>query len=384
MKKRSLEAPHGPPALQVRWAWGAAKAPRVAVSTNMPSMQEHSAEQVLAGRLRFQAEACGRLGSLLYERLLHAAAADVEGSGPVSEVLQGHEADPASSALALRLMGAVNRLVLEGRAPELAAAYADPRGDSDAWHAFRKVLERDAPAVRSMMDLPVQTNEVGRCAALLPGFLTVASETGLPLRLLEVGASAGLNLHWDRYRFLAGDFAWGPARSPVQIDFALDEGERMPVMGQAAVVERRGCDVDPLDPTTPEGRRVLLAYVWPDQQMRVERMQTALELAAEEPVTIDREGAASWVEAQLADRHPNEATVVFHSIVIQYLDEDERAAFYEHIADAGEQASADAPLAWLRMEPAGEWADVRLTIWPGGEERHLARAGYHGSPVSLL
>jgi hypothetical protein len=76
-------------------------------------------------------------------------------------------------------------------------------------------------------------------------------------------------------------------------------------------------------------------------------------------------------------------TVVFHSIVLQYLGEAERAAFTRHLEDAAARASAEAPLAWLRMEPADELAEVRLTAWPGGDERLLCRAGYHGSPVLL-
>ena len=77
------------------------------------------------------------------------------------------------------------------------------------------------------------------------------------------------------------------------------------------------------------------------------------------------------------------ATVLFHSIVIQYLAPEERDRFKAVVAEAGARASADAPLAWLRMEPAGERAEVRITTWPGGEERLLARAGYHGTPLEF-
>lgn len=343
-----------------------------------------TAEATIARRLRFQAEACRRVGSPLYAGLLDRAAADVEAQGPTWEVLSGRERDPGPSALALRLMGAINRLVLLGEEPELAAVYSEGGGDEvAAWRTFSTVLERNVETLRELVGLPVQTNEVGRCAALLPGFLTVAAQTGLPLRLLEVGASAGLNLRWDRYRYLAGGLAWGPPDSPVTIDLELQGDMRLPIPPRVAIAERRGCDAAPIDPSTQDGRLSLLAYVWPDQRARIERLRAALDVASELPVAIDREGATSWVERRLRERSPGRVTVLFHSIFTQYLSEEELATFRRCVHEAGERATDEAPLAWLRMEPAGERADVWLRTWPGGEDRHLARAGYHGTPVRL-
>ncbi len=297
--------------------------------------------------------------------------------------------------LALRLLGAVHRRVLEGALPGLAAhyphggvpfeSYAPKRNTADgdgAWTAFRQALVEDADAIRGLLDRPVQTNEVGRCAALLPGFLAAAAGTGMPLRLLEVGASAGLNLRWDRYRYESDGFSWGEAASPVRIGFAL---EGVPsTVPDVEVVERRGCDLRPLDPSAEEGRLTLLSFVWPDQAERLMRLRGALALAPQLPVAVDGAGAAGWITEQLADPADGVATVVFHSIVMQYLPEAERRDFERHVREAGEAADGKAPLAWLRMEPGGEQAKVRLTTWPGGEDRLIARAGYHGNPVKLL
>jgi hypothetical protein len=333
--------------------------------------------------LRFQANACGYLGSPLYRDLLERAADGIRQGGPVWEVLRGHENDPDGWALILRMMGAVQRLVLAGEAPELAALYADPERDPEAtWRAFTATLDANREELARLIELPVQTNEVGRCAALLPGFLTVAAATGMPLRLLEIGSSAGLNLIWDRYRYAAGSFSWGPADSPLTIEFeAL--GAPLPDT-PATVAERRGCDPAPVDPTSEEGRQTLLAYVWPDQHRRVERVLAAIEVARRDPVRVERAAAVAWLGERLAEARPGLATVVFHSIVVQYLSESERSALSALLRIAGERADAGAPLAWLRMEPAGERAELRLTTWPGGEERCLGSAGYHGDPVELL
>ena len=187
---------------------------------------DRAAATVLAATLRLQVEACVVLGSPLYADLLERAAADVEAGGPTAAVLQGHEEDPRGSALPLRLLGAVHRLALSGKLPELAALYADPARDPDAtWEAFRAALAERADEVRDLLEHPVQTNEVARCAGLLPGFLAVAATTGLPLRLLELGSSAGLNLRWDRYRYEARGFAWGERGAPLTLRFEL-QGRR--------------------------------------------------------------------------------------------------------------------------------------------------------------
>jgi hypothetical protein len=339
--------------------------------------------ETIAGLLRFQSAACGYVGSPLYEDLLARAADDYERGGPTLRVLEGREDDPKDSALALRLMGAVHRLALTGRAPALARRYAAADGDDErTWEAFRATLEDRADELRPLVERPVQTNEVGRCAALLPGFLDVAARTGKPLRMLEVGASAGLNLGWSEYRYEAGGFAWGHSGSALRIEFELVGGGR-PEAVSVTVAERAGCDASPVDPGSEEGRLTLLSYGWPDQAARMERLRAALEIAAARPAPVERGGAVEWAAERLAEPAPGLATILFHSIVMQYLSEDERDAFLRVMQEAGSRADEDTPLAWLRMEPDGERAAVRLLTWPGGEDRLLAHSGYHGTPVEL-
>ncbi len=112
-------------------------------------------------------------------------------------------------------------------------------------------------------------------------------------------------------------------------------------------------------------------------------MRAALDFAASDPLAVEPAGAVEWLQARLAAAVPGLATVVYHSIVIQYLPAAEQEALRTTIAAAGERASPEAPLAWLRMEPDGRRAAVRIATWPGGGDRLLARAGYHGSPVEL-
>jgi hypothetical protein len=297
-------------------------------------------------------------------------------------VLAGHEGDPAGSALALRFMGAVHRLVLEGRAAGLARHYRSAGGEAaiaGAWPAFRATVDRHAGAIRARLDSPVQTNEVGRSAALVGGFLLVARESGLPLRVLEIGASAGLNLRWDHYRYESADAAWGPPDSPVRLAGVFVG--RPPFDTNAHVVERAGCDRSPLDPGSADDRLTLLSYVWPDQRERIALLRGALEVAARVPAPVDAADASEWLARRLSDASDGVATVVFESIVSQYLSEAERARLDLVLADAAGRATPATPLAWLSMEPGRARMEVRLTSWPGGAEQLIATAGAHGRPV---
>jgi hypothetical protein len=289
-------------------------------------------------------------------------------------VLRGHEDDPGPSVVALRLMGAVHRLVLRGDAPGLAVHYPSAGGrPGDAWPAFVDVLQAHRDELRRLVEHPVQTNEPGRCAALLGGFLEVARTTGRPLRLLEVGASAGLNLRFDRYRYELGDERWGQPGSPVVLRSLMTGPRQPPLDAPLRVASRAGCDRLPVDPRAEEGRLTLTSYVWPDQLERLERLRAAWAAAAQVPAPVERAGAADWIEKRLAEPSPGTTTVVFHSIVMQYLPAEERERFERAVT------RASGSVGWLRMEEAGEMADVRLAL--GGEDRLVARAGYHGTPI---
>ena len=134
---------------------------------------------------------------------------------------------------------------------------------------------------------------------------------------------------------------------------------------------------------------LLRSFVWPDQADRHARLDAALTVAAEVPVTVERADAAQWVADQLAEPVPGVATVVYHSIVWPYLPVDTRAGLTLAVETAGGEATPDAPLAWLRMEAGpdpSDAAELRLTTWPGdgdgsGEEQVVGRTGFHGAPV---
>lgn len=338
----------------------------------------------LLDTIETQRAGCEMAGSPLYAELLAAVATDVVEGGACARLLAPFADAPVGDAVLLRFLAAVHLLVLEGSDPSLAAHYPSAGGvpGPAVGLAFAAAAARHEPRLGDLVRLGVQTNEVGRSVALLGGFLELA-RAGLPLRILEVGASAGLNLCFDRYRYEAGRGSFGPVDARVR--FVEPWIGRVPALdAPVEVASRRGCDLDPIDPTTHAGRLRLRSYVWPDQPQRRARLDAAIDAAQDLPVPIDRADAVTWLSEQLAEPAPGRITVVVHSIVLQYLPADARRALLAVLDAAGELADRRAPLAWLRMEPGGDRAETRLTVWPTGATDLLATSSFHGPPVAWL
>jgi hypothetical protein len=334
-----------------------------------------------------QAAACVQLGSPFTAGLLWLLAERLDETGALGRAVLDWRGDPGADALALRLAAGLHVLVLSGAAPELAAVYpGGPRADDPGalGPALDRAIEAHSAAIAGFLARPPQTNEVGRSAVLLGGFLMIAAETGLPLRLLEIGASAGLNLIWDAYGYDLAGASWGPPDAAVRLRPQWQGA--LPPLVPVAVAGRRGCDRQPVDPRAPGDRLRLCAYVWADQADRRRRLEAALDLAAERGVRVERADAGVWTGARLRAAAPGAATVLCHSIVWQYLPPDAQRRIAAALARAAACVTAAGPLAWLRMEPAPDarHAELRLTLWPGGRERLLAEADYHGRWVRWL
>jgi len=335
--------------------------------------------------LRRQSNWCEQLNSPLYAKLLAQAAENYENRGPLFDLLQPHATDDESSVLPLRLMGAVHGLVLEKKAPDLAAFYPSAGGhpSPEAWPAFLRTIETHTADLGSLIHRPVQTNEVGRSGSLLCGFGLIAARTKLPLRLLEIGASAGLNLRWDRYRYEWQSSAWGDPASPVRFQDAF-VGNAPKIPPSIEIASRAGCDLSPIDATSAEGRLTLLSYVWADQIDRIQLLDAAIGIATTIPCVIEKASAADWLVTELAAPAAGVATVVFHSVVWQYIPAQEQERIVAIIEEAGRRASAQSPLAWLKMEPSEKRAEVRLRIYPGFEDRAIATTRPHAPSVHWL
>jgi hypothetical protein len=328
-----------------------------------------------------QAKYCDALGSPFTARICRLHAERLETGGAVADLILNWPGNPSSSAdsVPLRIAGCLHALVLEGTDSLLSIAYPPARSDDDAlWAAVVRAFEAHADFILERLKSAPQTNEVRRSGALLPGFLTLAQTFGKPLVVSEVGASAGLNLQWDRYRYTLGDTAWGDPDSPVLISPEW-RGVTAP-RAELNVGGRAGCDLNPVDASDTEQRLRMLSYIWADQADRLARTRSALDLAARHQLHIERADAIDWLKTRLAESFAGSTHVVFNTIAWQYLPAALQEEGEKLIAEAGERATPDAPLARLQLEADGkpDGAGLTLQVWPSGEKQEVGRADFHG------
>jgi hypothetical protein len=337
-------------------------------------------------QLRAQAAASPTLGSPFTGALCGLLAERLDRSSAFGRRILDWPGNPHADALALRACGALHALARSGRQPELSAVYPPaPFEPERLWAAVEGAIQHEDAFLTAVLDSPPQTNEVARSAMILGAGLHAAGRWRLPLAVYEIGASAGLNLAFDRYRYDFGnEMGWGDAAAPLVIRSAW-RGTLPPLDAPLAVVSRKGCDRRPLDPADPADAGRLMAYIWPDQTYRVERTEAALKLAAAEGRQVERTDAADWVEREFTKpQRPGTCRFLYHTIVRQYLPPETRARIDAALERAAAAATAAAPLAHFAFEPdsdpngANTGAPMTMTMWPGGEAVPLGRADYHG------
>jgi hypothetical protein len=319
---------------------------------------------------------------------------------PLSRALSlGVAEDPALLALAAPakagqyppylLFGAVHYLLLADPQEPLADYYptlrSEPLSPADAFPAFREFCMHHEKEILDLVATRlVQTNEVGRTACLTPAFAHVArlSGDGL-LHMIDIGAAAGMNLLFDRYRLDYGRLTWGDPGSRVRIACELKDGAELPLASwQPNVSQRVGVDLNPIDLTSESEARWLRALIRPDRRESAEVLAQAMAVVIENPPTILQGDAVTLLPSLLAEVSTNETACVYQSYALEYFPEDARREFGRILDDFG----AGRDLYFVEMAGPGERGRVQLTSWRGGEreEVQLAECASNGQWLRWL
>jgi hypothetical protein len=337
--------------------------------------------------MAFQAEFCERGGAPITARVCRALATGLDRSTATGRRVLDWPGTYIADALPLRLVAPYHALFRSRAVPELDALFTN--------HAKNNAAD-DAAAIRAStalkdtwivdwLDGPPQTNEPARSANFMAALLVLANRFGMPFELLEIGSSAGLNLLIDRYRYDLGGVLAGPEDSPVLIK--PDWRCSSPPTAEVRISSVRGVDIAPIDVTDPVAAERLMAYIWVDAPERTARVEAAIRMIEVQPVDMMHGDAADWIEARLAEpQAPGTCRVLAHSIVWQYLPSATQARIAAAMERAGTVATAERPLAWVRMEPDDirKGIEVYLQAWPGLPETQLARTHPHGAWIEWL
>ena len=332
---------------------------------------------------RKQALSCRWLNSPLTASVIEAAVDVLDDSSETGRRILGWNGDPLVDALPLRLAGGLHALARRGDMPTLTALY---RGDGDDFTgAVRAAIAEHDAWLSAWLDSPPQTNEVGRSGALMAGLMVAAGRLNMPIQLLELGSSAGLNLNLDRFGYVLGARTAGPSDAAVQI--APNWTGDAPSGVWPVITARAGVDLRPVDVSDDAVAERLIAYCWADQSERVARLEAAIAVARAFPPHVAQGDAADWLDKQLSTPQANgTARIVMHSVFWQYLPQGSRDRITAIMNQAGESATAERPLGWLRFEPGDNLALMALTLrlWPLGDDLHLANCHPHGAHIEWL
>lgn len=246
----------------------------------------------------------------------------------------------------VRLVAGVHDLVLAGKAPELKALMygsdpdAAPAAGDVVWKLTRQAVFDFPDEIRAALDWPVQQHLPGRAGFLLSGLAMLAQPW---VRVLELGACAGLTLQLDEYCWQGPDWTYGASGSPVR--FRIDCPAPPPGL---AIVERGGCDIAPVDPRDPAMVRRLHTFVPPELSEVHQDLDAALGIAASQPQRVDKAHAREWLEQRLLESPAlGVHTVVWHSYLWYQLEQAER----DGIRDALFAAARLYPITRMSYEP---------------------------------
>lgn len=338
--------------------------------------------EAIRNAFRQQAATCRAMHSPLTAEILESLAETLDRNSRTGARILDWPGDPMADALKLRIAGGLHALARSGQDSELSELYGTGTGDFAT--TIRHILIKWDDWLYPWLNSPPQTNEVGRSGALMAGLMVAAKRLAMPIELIELGSSAGLNLNLDRFHYVLGSYSGGPVDALVHLKPDWHGAEPDGIWPQ--IVSRRGVDQNPLDVGHNAIAERLLAYCWPDQRDRLSRLEAAITTARQYPPVIDAGDAAEWIESRLRE-HQDEgiARIVMHSVFWQYPPREVQQRMEKAIAESAAKATTEQPLAWLRFEPdppAVSPMQLRLDLWPTGEKLLLATCHPHGSTIN--
>jgi hypothetical protein len=267
------------------------------------------------------------------------------------EALRAIEAVPARRRHPTAILAALHDLALAGRAPALAAAYADGDGDAAAGAAIDTLLEMTDAVVALAVRRPMPTHETGHGAVLYPAIAEAARRARADaVGLIDLGCSAGFNLTVDRVGITySNGQSLGDPSSPVELSCSIVGDRPIPARAMPEVVTRVGVDLDPVDVTDADDARWLRACLPPDQPERAARLEAEMALAVTAPPVLLQGDAVEVVPDAFARVPADALPVVTMTWALSHFPLEGRLRFLHRLQDA----AAERAVAWVSAEGIG-------------------------------
>ena len=305
--------------------------------------------------------------SPLYQALCPAVAEDRE----LLDLLTRRRPGQQASFL---LLAAVHCLLLDGAEHRLRAYYPsltpDPTGEpADAVPAFFDFCrEYRAPLEDLIRTRLVQSNVIRRAIGLRYALWAIGRRCEGPVHLVEVGASAGLLMNVDKYRYVIGERRFGPPDAPVALDSEWHGSDPFPDLDAVPqIASKTGIDLRPVNLADARERLWLRALIWPEQHAAAALLRAAIEQAREHPLTVIAGDAVDVCPELAKDLPVGEPRVVFHAATRMHVPKDRRDAF----DDAIDSLAATGPLYHVWLEPL----DIPHHGYPVAERGVIAMHG---------
>lgn len=320
------------------------------------------------------------MGSPFTGRVLETVSKNWRSNSALAKALDAFQGDlgPAGHSLPLRIAGGLHALVLTGRDANLVAHYPPNPAAEGLAEAIDAALKNHEDFFIDWTRNAPQTNEVRRSCALMAMARVACAHFDRPIYLSELGASGGLNLNWDRFALSINGYQLGP-NDPVLTLSPAWEGP-LPPDTNPKVASKGGVDLNPINPTDPDGFLRVSSYLWADQPKRMKLTRAAANI---QTTHVEKGDAIDWLHKRLGSAPQGQMHLIQNTVAWQYFPPDAQANGLALIEKAGSAATPEAPLGWMQMETDGDLtgaigAALTLRLWPGNLTFRLGRADFHG------